>query len=174
MHLIPGLKKVDNTWQEPWPKPSLPPGPALGFASHPLRLYLFLEPFSSGAVFPTSLLALPFLPFILKLSILSLRTILSPVSSSLTASLPLPLISWTTHRSFYLSLPCSLLREPHWGGTGDTEPVTGASPSLLIAGISEHTWLADSQGRTSHPQARRQEKSQRIIQTVIIMREASR
>ncbi|KAB0385462.1 hypothetical protein FD755_000418, partial [Muntiacus reevesi] len=68
----------------------------------------------------------------------------SLVSSSLTASLPLPLISWTTHRSFYLSLLCSPLREPHRGGTGDAEPVTGAFPSLLIAGISDHTWLADT------------------------------
>ena len=96
-----------DTWQEPWPKPSLTPGPALGFASHPLRLDLFQSLFHLGLCFLLLCLHFLFFPFLPRLSILSLRTILSLVSSSLTAFLPLPLISWTMHRSFCLPLLCS-------------------------------------------------------------------
>ena len=123
-------------------------------------------------MFPTSLLALPFFP-------ISFKTVHhDPEDHSepgliLTDCFLAASLDFMDNAQVFLS-PLALLKEPYQGGTGDAEPVTGASLSLLIAGISEHTWLADSQGRTSHPQARRQEKSQIIIQTIIIMREASR
>ena len=80
-------------------------------------------------MFPTSLLALPFFP-------ISFKTVHhDPEDHSepgliLTDCFLAASLDFMDHAQVFLS-PLALLKEPYRGGTGDAEPVTGASPSLL-------------------------------------------
>lgn len=116
-------KRLTTTWQETLAKTIAEPYYPQGFVRHLTQLSFFLcAHFIWGHISCFSACTYFSLPHFSQDCINStLRATLNPVSPY--SLVFLALISWTKHKFFSLSLLCSLPREPHWGETGNMDPV---------------------------------------------------